>query len=202
MESRTASYLADRLAHGPWRMGQLEVQPSGKIHHVDDAARTDLIIATDPYAALEISRTDDDGRYRPLKSAPNLRHGWRLELNDLAEVALALDFLYPAGIATAAAFARGELTSVCLRETLSRQSGMYAVVAKLNNAQVDDLVGTVCQKSSGCLRRILWRIDLNRATPRTEVGLASDLDEVPLLCAEACNYFVAAGRKLLKGLAS
>ena len=35
---------------------------------------------------MAIARFDDSGAYRPLKTAPNLRHGWRLELATLGAV--------------------------------------------------------------------------------------------------------------------
>ena len=36
--------------------------------------------------AIEIARYDDAGNYRPLKTAPNLRHGWRMELGTMEEL--------------------------------------------------------------------------------------------------------------------
>ncbi len=41
-----------------------------------------LEIFRNPEDAIEIARYDDDGNYRPLKTAPNLRHGWRMEAWD------------------------------------------------------------------------------------------------------------------------
>ena len=43
-------------------------------------------------------------QYRPLKTAPNLRHGWRLEVANLAELRLALDLFYPGRLAALAAW--------------------------------------------------------------------------------------------------
>ena len=51
--------------------------------HRDDAERADLTSYSDAEAAVEIARYDDAGVYRPLKTAPNLRHGWVLLLGSL-----------------------------------------------------------------------------------------------------------------------
>ena len=48
-----------------------------------------------PEDAIEIAKHDDAGNYRPLKTAPNLRHGWRLELETLEDLRRALDYFYP-----------------------------------------------------------------------------------------------------------
>src|SRR4029077_11853007 len=113
--------------------------------HVDDSELSDLADFTDPHDAIEIARYDDAGNYRPLKTAPNLRHGWQLRLKSLEEVTLALDFLYPAALGTALALTRRALTHVDLRETLARQTGMYAITKKIT---VDQAEATLLRASS------------------------------------------------------
>ncbi len=76
---------------------------------------------------MEIARFDDEGKYRPLKTAPNLRHGWRLLLRDADEVRQAIDFFYPGRIAVWLAYTEGRLNCTSLRATLERQTGMYRV---------------------------------------------------------------------------
>src|SRR4030095_17074351 len=90
--------------------------------------------------AYEIARYDDAGNYRPLKTAPNLRHGWRMELERSDELRRALDHFYPGRLAIFIAWQRGQLRTTPLRETLDRQSGMYRIAAKISDAQIDDLV--------------------------------------------------------------
>ena len=141
---------------------------------------------------------DDAGNYRPLKTAPNLRHGWRLSLKSLDEVSLAMDFLYPAALGTALAFARGTLRSVDLRDTLARQTGMYAVVRRITDEQAGSVIAATCNHANGCLRQILWSISSGLSTPLTHRDVLCSENEVPLLCAEACNLLVAAGRKMIK----
>jgi hypothetical protein len=78
-------------------------------------------------AALEVSKFDDVGMYRPLRTAPNLRQGWRIIAQDLHEVVEAIDAIYPGRLAVWRAWKTGQLTTTSLRATLNRQSGMYRV---------------------------------------------------------------------------
>jgi len=55
------------------------------VSHCDDGGRDDLQRFQNPEEAAEIARYDDAGNYRPLKTAPNLRHGWRLELVSIVQ---------------------------------------------------------------------------------------------------------------------
>jgi sirohydrochlorin cobaltochelatase len=187
------AYLAERISSGGATMGQVRVEAGYSLTHVDDANRSDLQIFSDPHDALAIGRWDDAGRYRPLKTAPNLAHGWRLTLPTLDVVLLALDFLYPAAVGTAAWQAAGELESTSLRKTLGRQSGMYAVTRKLSGAQAAELIHGFCER--GCLRKILWSVEGEQSPACRE---AHPPGTIPLLCAEACNLFVAEARKVVK----
>src|SRR5205085_298278 len=92
--------------------GQVLVRPVGEgkfqISHREDAEAADrLQVFVDPEDALEISRFDDSGRYRPLKTAPTLRHGWRLDVESVSELSRVLDYVYPGRIAMLAARNRG-----------------------------------------------------------------------------------------------
>src|SRR4029453_3837796 len=66
------------------------------LSHREDDARNDLQTCRNTEEAVEISKYDDAGNYRPLKTAPNLRHGWRLILKTLGELKRPPDYLYPA----------------------------------------------------------------------------------------------------------
>ena len=198
MPGEIREFLGAFLRRGPCQLAQVRLLPSYCLSHVEDEGRAGLQTFADPHDAIEIARFDDAGNYRPLKSAPNLRHGWRLSLKNLEEVSLAMDFLYPAALGTALAFARGNLRSVDLRDTLARQTGMYAVVRKISDEQAGSLIAATCNHTGGCLRRILWSISPGLSTPLTEHEVLCSEDEIPLLCAEACNLLVAAGRKMIK----
>ena len=212
----------------PFSLGQILVQKREGagfvLLHRDDESLDQLQTYRDAEDALGIAKYDDAGDYRPLKTAPNLRHGWRLELATVDELRRALDYFYPGRLAVFKAWKSGYLKTTALRETLDRQSGMYRAAAKISDPQINDLVADFCRSDSGCLRTILWKRD------RTDVIASAKLPKekfdpvydqvmaacslrpvrdsrashseavtVPLLCQEACNLLVAECRKVVKG---
>ncbi len=208
LEKALAAVLSDHT-----RFGQILVQRTGAggftLCHRDDENARDLKIFQKPDDALEIARYDDAGKYRPLKTAPNLCHGWRMEVIDLGELRRALDYFYPGRLAVLAAWTEDRLSPTPLRETLDRQSGMYRIAAKISNEQVDDVVGNFCKSDGGCLRTILWKRDARAAVPSTRLPpekfdpthdqTGRSENTPPLLCQEACNLLVAECRKVVKG---
>src|ERR1700736_4645989 len=125
-------------------IGQVLVRPQAEdtflVCHRDDEPRGGLESFRRAEDAREIARVDDDGNYRPLKTAPNLRHGWRLELQTLAELEQALDYFYPGRLAVLDAWKEQRLQITALRDTLNRQSGMYRVAATISDARLDEAV--------------------------------------------------------------
>jgi len=208
LEKALAAVLSDHT-----RFGQILVQRTGAggftLCHRDDENARDLKIFQKPDDALEIARYDDAGKYRPLKTAPNLCHGWRMEVIDLGELRRALDYFYPGRLAVLAAWTEDRLSPTPLRETLDRQSGMYRIAAKISNEQVDDVVGNFCKSDGGCLRTILWKRDARAAVPSTRLPpekfdpthdqTGRGENTIPALCQEACNLLVAECRKAVKG---
>jgi sirohydrochlorin cobaltochelatase len=215
MLPRIERVLAEWIAAGARGIGQIQIlQAEGafSLCHRDDAAREDLQRFRSPNDSAEIAKFDDAGNYRPLKTAPNLRHGWRLELPDLATLRLALDFFYPGRLAALAAWEANRLTSTPLRATLNRQSGIYRVAAKISDEEMDALVGHFCRSQGGepgCLRTMLWARDETKACPSMQLPpdkFIAQVDQtgrgehvMPLLCQEACNLLVAEARKVAKG---
>jgi sirohydrochlorin cobaltochelatase len=189
------------------RIGQIAIAKSENgfvVTHCDDESVAGLEIFRDPKDALALSKFDDAGNYRPLKTAPNLRHGWRLELVDLGELARALDYLYPGRLPIFAAWQNERLATTPLRATLDRQSGMYRIAAKISDEQIDEVVGNFCRSDGGCLRTILWKRDARGAVPSTKLppekydARSATAATIPLLCQEACNLLVNACREAVK----
>jgi hypothetical protein len=164
--------IFDGLA-APFYFGQILVaqrESAGFVLlHREDASLDQLQTYQDVENAIEIAKYDDAGNYRPLKTAPNLRHGWRLELDTIEELRIALDYFYPSRLAVFAAWKSGNLKMTALRETLDRQSGMYRVAAKISDLQINDLVANFCRSDRGCLRTILWKRDPNGAIASTKL---------------------------------
>lgn len=204
------------LEAAPFCFGQILVRKIADrfaLCHRDDEAHDDLEKFQNPEDAIEIAKYDDDGNYRPLKTAPNLRHGWRMNLRGSDELRRALDHFYPGRLAVFIAWQRGQLRITPLRETLDRQSGMYRIAAKISDAQIDDVVADFCRSNGGCLRTILWKRGQHGAVasaklPKEKFDPAWDQAlgrpgsttpaTIPLLCQEACNLLVAACRKVVK----
>ena len=160
----------------PFCFGQILIQkaPSERfvLLHREDASLDHLPTYQDVENAIEIAKYDDSGNYRPLKTAPNLRHGWRLELATVQELRRALDYFYPSRLAVFAAWKSGYLKMTALRDTLDRQTGMYRVAAKISDLQINDLVANFCRSDRGCLRTILWKRDRNGAIASTKLPTA------------------------------
>lgn len=204
--------LARWLAGGLRCIGQISIEARDDgtfaLTHREDTPRSDLV----PYAhaddAARLARFDNAGNYRPLKTAPNLRQGWRLTVPDRKALGIALDLFYPGRLAAFLAWETGTLVSTPLRETLQRQTGMYRSAAKISDAEANTLAGSFCRSDGGCLRAILWKRDPEGTNASAllppekfdpthdQAGLGQPT--IPLLCQEACNLLVAEARTIVK----
>src|ERR1700758_1625468 len=172
--------LEECLRNGPINLGELvvrEVEPGRFVirHWKDDESQQKLAIETSSIAALEIVRYDEQGNYRALKGAPNLRTGWELRLESVPEVRQAIDYFYPGAFSTWLGFNRGEITPIDLRQTLTRQTGMYRVTQRLADFQAERFFGqsTAKPRKNICPALSLIRKRINsenaaRSTQKTD----------------------------------
>ncbi|CAN5529196.1 hypothetical protein BH18VER1_BH18VER1_00080 [soil metagenome] len=204
--------LVDWLEELPCRIGEIVLDRAAAgdfvLCHRDDSGRAEIKASRVAEAAEEIARYDDAGNYRPLKTAPNLRHGWLLLLRGAADVRRALDLFYPGRVAALEVWSRGVLATTAFEDTLARQTGMYRVAAKISDEQANGLIGNFCRSDGGCLRTILWKRTAAGATPSTllppekfdvrhdQTGRGGNA--LPLLCQEICNLLVAEAREVVK----
>lgn len=207
-EQALAAVLSDKS-----RFGQLLIQRTSAggfvVCHRDDENAAGLKSFRRAEDAIEIVRYDQAGKYRPLKTAPTLRRGWKLEVVDLGELRRALDYFYPGRLAILAAWTEEQLVVTPLRETLDRQSGMYRVAANISDEQIDEVVASTCRSDGGCLRTILWKRDARGAVTSTKLPpekLDPAYDQsgrgenaIPLLCQEICSLLLNECRKAVKG---
>src|SRR5437667_7294562 len=132
----------------PFYFGEIFVQKTTNgrfvLSHRNDESVDHLQTFRNAQDAIEIAKYDDSGNYRPLKTAPNLRHGWRLELDTLEELRRALDYFYPGRLAIFGAWKSGRVQTTSLRDTLARQSGVYRVAATISDSQLEDLLAAFC----------------------------------------------------------
>jgi hypothetical protein len=160
-----------------------------ELRHEADADRdaSELETYDDPLAARELAKTDDRGRYRPLKTAPSLQTGWiyaDLGATDLVET---VGQLYPATIQNWYREREGELDVTHWRETAERQTGIYGIVEELEPRQVDWVARSCCVDSQ-CLKRREWDEDAD--TP-----LEAPRGDGQFPCREPCSLVVAAARR-------
>jgi sirohydrochlorin cobaltochelatase len=181
--NRIGEIVLTRLPNGAW-----------ELRNAHDMGRLDLAVHTAPESTRHIAQFDPAGKYRPLKTAPNLARGWSLVLDETRAVQRALSYFYPAMIGLWQNHRLGRVEPVFLRETLGRQSGMYRITQKVTDEEARITIDTFC---SGCLKHRLWEIETRNPDPIREIP-----GEIPLICHEACNLLVAEIRKVVKGTAS
>lgn len=209
MQLKIERALESWCADGSRCIGEILIEKRGTgfaVSHRDDQGRSDLAPTQD---AASIAKFDDAGKYRSLKTGPNLRHGWRLDLANTRELRLALEVFYPGRLAALLAFEKDRLETTPLRQTLERQTGMYRVAANISDPLLDDVVANFCRSDGGCLRTILWKRDTSGAPASTKLPLEKfdpKQDQtgdgkscIPLLCQEACNLLVAECRNAVTG---
>ena len=126
------------------------------------------------------------GAFRPLKSAPNLRRGWRATAVDGTALGLCLHHLYPGAVADWHAAQAQPPPVTSYREFAKRQTGMYRITAKLNDAAAGAVVRACCHPDS-CLKRRLWTVGQLKLDGVAEKSL------IP--CLEPCAILVELARK-------
>ena len=188
-------FLSGAVGLGFLQIGQvvIKINPEGFcLCHQDDAGREDLEVFSSPEDALGIARYDDSGDYRPLKTAPNLRHGWELRLDSLAALRLSIDGIYPGALGNWRAVLRGEKIAPPLRETLNRQTGMYRITGLLTHHEAARIIDSLCRP--GCLRQILWPNE----SPDPGPAPAAPEGRIPLFCTNPCSHFLGKAREAVK----
>jgi hypothetical protein len=172
--------------------GQVLVRPMApagySLRHRDDVDATNLEVHEDPRAAREIAKLTEDGAHRPLKSSPNLRRGWEIRVPDARELAVAMNYLYPAGIVHWHLYREGRLEITNFRENAARQSGIYKRIQHLSDEGVQNAARACCEDAV-CLKRTLWNVD--EATP-----LEMDRGEGEIPCPEPCSVFISFARRV------
>ncbi|WP_049997419.1 DR2241 family protein [Halococcus sediminicola] len=160
---------------------------SYELRHTADADVENLDSYHDPREARDIATLDDTGEYRPLKTAPTLREGWRFPDLDGRDLVRTVEFFYPATVANWYRERQSDLDVTHFRETAERQTGIYDVVDDLDVDGVERLAETCCVDSQ-CLKRREWDED-----SETTLDVPRGDGEFP--CREPCSLVVAAARQ-------
>lgn len=155
--------------------------------NVADREHTALNEHTDPLDARRIAKYDDDGHYRPLKTAPTLQTGWQFTGLTGTEALQTIDFIYPATVQNWYLERQDELDISHWRETAERQTGIYDIIDELDPEAVEWLA-TACCVDSQCLKRRQW--DESEDSP-----LDVPRGDGAFPCREPCSLVIAAARK-------
>jgi hypothetical protein len=157
------------------------------LHNESDNARDNLEEYDDPLDARQIAKYDNDGQYRPLKTAPTLQTGWQFTGLTGKELLRTIDFIYPATVQNWYLERHDALDVSHWRETAERQTGIYDVIDALDPEAVEWLAQSCCVDSQ-CLKRRQWDED-----GETPLDVPRGDGEFP--CREPCSLVIAAARK-------
>jgi len=178
---------------GPWKIGQVVITPiSGRtcffsLNHIEDGDETILEPSTDPFKMRHWVKQDSQGKFRALKGEKNLPRGWIIKPLDIFQLKEALDIVYPTAIANWLLREDLALRVTSFPETAGRQTGMYRITGITTDVQREEVTDELCR--ARCLKQRLW----NGESQPPEDG------EIPLLCPEVCNLFIASCRAKIKG---
>ncbi|MEN8695457.1 MAG: DR2241 family protein [Akkermansiaceae bacterium] len=208
--------LQTALDSGVHRIGQLRIlkdQLSAAfiLCHRDDEEKvavndfTDLAQHHEAEPAREIGLYTPEGEYRFTKGELSLKSGWVFLLNDIDELRRTIDLFYPASLGLWQAEKNGTIRIQNLRDKLNRQTGMYRHSRNVSDDGAQHLIKTLCGPANKCVKKILWQLDEDTPLAENEAsnfnGILGDGDTsntIPLVCQEACNFFVAQCRKQSK----
>jgi len=208
--------LKEALESGFQQIGQIRifadhVGSAFVLCHLDDVEMVaievieNLDIYSQPTAAREIGKFSADGEYRYTKGQLDLKPGWLLKLNSIEELRFALEIFYPASLSLWKAHEEGEIRTQDLRPKLDRQTGMYRFAKSISDDGAQKLIQKLCGPGNNCVKKILWNIDENTPLEESEaskfdgiLGYGTPSNSIPLVCQEACNFFVSKCRLAAK----
>ena len=137
----------------------------------------------------QLAQFTETGAFRPLKAAPTLKRGWRIEVSSPGDLDLALQHLYPGAVADWFAGLHEPVPVTHYRDFANRQTGMYRVTQILPDERAAQVARASC-RSEHCLKRRLWTVP----------GLEPDGVEAKSLvpCLEPCQVVLEFARKAMK----
>ncbi|MDX1952828.1 MAG: DR2241 family protein [Verrucomicrobiota bacterium] len=129
------------------------------------------------------------GQFRPLKSAPNLRKGWKHLTSTLPALEIALNILYPGALADRHALLTNRGKPTDYRPFTARQTGMYRITTMLSDEQAAASVRACCHLRF-CIKQRLWTV------PNLPVDPAEEKSNIP--CLEPCAVMLEFARKSMR----
>ncbi|HEX3717675.1 MAG TPA: DR2241 family protein [Verrucomicrobiae bacterium] len=174
-------------------LGQVLIRRNGRefeLRHAADRDTNPDLLQSVPVAQLRpLAQFTATGAFRPLKSTPNLRRGWRVSLADDDALELALNHLYPGAIADWFAARQNPSPITSYREFTARQTGMYRITTLLNDTVAGAAVRACCHPDF-CLKQRLWSVG------QLATDAASEKSIIP--CLEPCAILLEFARKVAR----
>lgn len=168
---------------------RLSVHPSAcELRHVADADKpeSDLRLLT-IHELRELAQFTAEGQFRPLKSAPTLKTGWRAVASTAADLDLALGHLYPGALADWFAMRSPEPPVTGYREFINRQTGMYRIAQTLSDSRAAAVTRAMCHPRH-CLKQRAWQAGDLAPDANAGSGL--------LPCLEPCALLLELARRI------
>ena len=154
-------------------------------HVVDRSAPVEQLRRIPVKELRAVAQSTPEGRYRPLKGAPNLPSGWWCLLWDDAELAEAVHHLYPGSMADAWEASKPDFVPVDFAMVAERQLGRAKALTRLTGPALAAAVEAGCGVGA-CLKRRLWTGD---GVAADEPGAKSAIP-----CLEPCPFFLGFAR--------
>ncbi len=126
------------------------------------------------------------GRFRPLRSSPDLPRGWTVTCNSAADLWRALQELYPGSVADWFAAQSPTPPVTSYRDFTNRQTGMYRITTFLTNEQAAAVTHAACH-ARFCLKQRLWSV------PGADPDSPAEKSAIP--CLEPCAILLELARK-------
>ena len=168
--------------------GQVRIERTGTgftlTHEQDSSSDLESVALGELRQLADATAT---GNYRPLKSAPNLRTGWRCPVSSPAELEQALGQLYPGAVADWHAPKTGDNVTT-YREYTARQTGMYRITAFPDDATTAEIIQACCPESL-CLKKRHWDVTANHPPNGPKYSIP---------CLEPCPILLEFARKAVR----
>lgn len=152
-----AAWLVHHAGSNPWgQVVALPIQDGHELRHAADLGQPAAnLLHLAPAALREWADTAQDGSFRPLKSAPNLRPGWRCLVTNHDELELALHGLYPGALGDWWALVQDAASPTSFEAFVGRQSGIYRAAHHLPATEAIAITQACCHPAS-CLKDRRW----------------------------------------------
>jgi hypothetical protein len=169
--------------------GEVLIRRKGEgfeLRHARDERAADL-----KSASLEelrkIAGESADRKFRPLKSAPNLRGGWICAVRGPGELGRALNVLYPGSVADWFYARQPGFAAAEFRTFTARQTGMYRITHLLDEAGAASVIAETC-RGERCLKERRW----------TAAGIETDRGKSGIPCLEPCPFVYEGARQAFR----